>query len=487
MDATEIRRLKTKLVTYLREYGDCFDRADTRGHLSTYVEGQLSKLDRKSVEPIALAAGVAPRTLQQFLNSLRWNQEQLVDTLQWRIARLHTSERSIGLVDETSCPKKGDKTPGVQRQWCGASGKQDNCVTTVHLGYAVDDFHCLLGSELFLPESWVADRPRCQAAHIPDDMDYRPKWQIALELYDRARSNGVSFRYLTFDEGYGGKPEFLRQLDAREQAFVAEVPRTFTGWLRPPYVTERPYRRRRLGRGRAVPRLGAGCPPAQSVEHHLQSSRSLARQAWKRWRIKDTQKGPMVWETKHVRLTPKDERGLPGATLHLVVARNVRDVLDVKFFVSNASAETPLSELLQVAFSRWRVERCFEDQKTELGFDHFEGRSYLGLKRHQAITAVSHLFLAEVQQSLRGEKSRADGLSGAYGGCGIGAFVGPGSDCRSADRWGRGGGNRLYPTAQRSSAGFAQQNDSTKTRGNGHSSDEPTPLRMDRKLGAVVI
>ena len=206
MDAAEIRRLKPKLVKYLDEFRDCFGRSDTRGHLTTYVEGQLSKLDRKSVEPIALAAGVVPRTLQQFLNSLEWDHEQLIDTVQWRVAGNRTSPHSLGLIDETSCPKKGDKTPGVQRQWCGATGKQDNCVTTVHLGYAVDDFQCLLDSELFLPESWSLDRPRCRAAHIPDERVYRPKWQIALAMLDRARANGVSFRYLTFDEGYGGKP-----------------------------------------------------------------------------------------------------------------------------------------------------------------------------------------------------------------------------------------------------------------------------------------
>ena len=111
MDAAEIRRLKPKLVKYLEEFRDCFGRSDTRGHLTTYVEGQLSKLDRKSVEPIALAAGVAPRTLQQFLNSLEWDHEQLIDTVQWRVARDRTSPHSLGLIDETSCPKKGDKTP----------------------------------------------------------------------------------------------------------------------------------------------------------------------------------------------------------------------------------------------------------------------------------------------------------------------------------------------------------------------------------------
>jgi SRSO17 transposase len=482
MDAAEIRRLKPKLLKYLREYGDCFGRSDTRGHLATYVAGQLSKLDRKSVEPIALAAGVAPRTLQQFLNFLEWDQEQLIDTLQWRVARDHTSDRSIGLVDETSCPKKGDKTPGVQRQWCGATGKQDNCVTTVHLGYAVDDFHCLLDSRLFLPESWSEDRPRCRAAHIPNEMTYRPKWQIALELLDRARANGVSFRYLTFDEGYGGKPEFLRQLAQREQAYVAEVPRTFTGWLSAPYVTDRPYRRGARGRRRTAPRLGAGSTPARSVEYHLNWTPDLKDQAWTRFRIKDTQKGPMVWEAKHVLLVPKDEHGLPAAPLHLIVARNVRDKSEVKFFLSNAPAETPVKELLHVAFSRWRVERCFEDQKTELGFDHFEGRSYLGLNRHQAITAVTHLFLSEVQQQLRGEKPRADRLPGPHRGRRAGALVGAGTNGRPTDSQCRGGRNRLHSAAQRPSAQLAHQDNRPKTRRTGHPTNQTASLRMEHEI-----
>lgn len=482
MDATEIRRLKPKLLKYLQAYGDCFARKDTRGHLKTYVEGQLSKLDRKSVEPIALAAGVAPRTLQQFLNFLEWDQDQLIDTLQWRVARDHTSDHSIGLIDETSCPKKGDKTPGVQRQWCGATGKQDNCVTTVHLGYAVDDFHCLLDSELFLPESWAEDRPRCRAAHIPDEMTYRPKWQIALAQFDRARANGVSFRYLTFDEGYGGKPEFLRQLDGRGQAYVAEVPRTFTGWLVAPQVTERPYHKQGRGRGRTTPRLAAGSAPARSVEYHLNWTPDLKDQAWMRFRIKDTQKGPMVWEIKHVLLVPKDENGLPAAPLHLIVARNVRDTSEVKFFVSNAPPETPVKELLHVAFSRWRVERCFEDQKTELGFDHFEGRSYLGLKRHQAITAVTHLFLSEVQQQLRGEKPRVDRLPSPHCDGRTRPVVETGTNRSSTDSRRRRGRNRLHPAAQRSSTPLPHQSNTTKTRRAGGPTDRTAPLRLGHDL-----
>jgi SRSO17 transposase len=482
MDAAEIRGLKPKLKKFLHQFRDCFGRKDTREHLSTYVEGQLSKLDRKSVEPIALAAGVAPRTLQQFLNSLEWDQEQLIDTLQWRIARDHTSAHAIGLIDETSCPKKGDKTPGVQRQWCGATGKQDNCVVTVHLGYAVDDFHCLLDSELFLPESWAEDRARCRAASIPDELVYRPKWQLALALYDRARRNNVSFAYLTFDEGYGGKPEFLRQLDARGQRYVAEIPRSFTGWLEAPQVTERPFRKHGRGRGRATPRLVAGSTPAHSVEYHLNWTPALKDQSWTQWRVKDTHKGPLVWETKHVLLVPKDEQGLPGKPLHLLVARNVRDPSVLKFFVSNAPPHTSVKELLHVGFSRWRVERCFEDQKTELGFDHFEGRSYVGLKRHQAITAVSHLFLSETQQELRGEKSGADGLPSTDGGGGGRALLVAGTHGGQTDHRRRCRRNSLHPAAERSGPSVPHPNNSQETRGPGRPTQQTTTMRLGTKL-----
>jgi SRSO17 transposase len=107
------------------------------------------------------------------------------------IARDHACAYSIGLIDETSDTKKGVKTPGVQRQHCGAVGKQDNCIVTVHLGYAADEFHTLLDGELFLPESWSNDRPRCREAGIPDTMVYRPKTEIALELLrPRRRQRG---------------------------------------------------------------------------------------------------------------------------------------------------------------------------------------------------------------------------------------------------------------------------------------------------------
>jgi SRSO17 transposase len=413
MDADQMRQLEPKLARYLGRFADCFARRDTRAHLGTYVRGQLSNLPEKSVQPIALEAGVAPRTLQEFLSQLQWDEDGLRHRLLDIVRTDHPGPHTIGLFDETSDPKKGDHTPGVQKQWCGRLGKTDNCIVTVHLGYAVDDFHCLLDGELYLPESWAADRERCREAGIPDTMTYRPKWQIALELVDRAVARGLHFDWLTFDEGYGSKLELLRELTVRRQVYVAEVPRSLVGWLKAPRVVQRAYRRGGRGRGRAVPRLASRSRPARRVEDWLKDRR-LVHQPWVRWRIKDGDKGPVVWECKHTFLTVKSAEGLPGERLHLLIARNVLNPDEIKFFVSNAPATTGVGTLLHVAFSRWRVERCFQDHKSEIGLDEYEGRRYLGLKRHLLVSAVSYLFLARVRQEW-GEKSGADGVPTAHG------------------------------------------------------------------------
>ncbi len=410
MDVEQIRRLRPMLSRYLKRFDDCFSRKDTRAHLSVYVEGQLSNLDRKSVEPIAVAAEVPVRTLQEFLSQHRWQEDLARNRLQQIVATEHPSEHSIGIIDETSQVKKGDKTPGVQRQYLGTVGKKENGIVTVHLAYAAGDFHCLLDGDLFLPESWAQDGQRCREAGIPETMTYRPKTEIALELYDRARANGVRFAYLTFDEWYGGKPAFLRALDRRGQRFVGEVPKSFMGWIDPPRITHRPLRRGR-GRGRKVPRIVAGSRPAHSVEYLLWWHPALKDQDWQRWRVKDGEKGPMVWEVKHTVFYPQGPDGLPEGRWHLLVARDVLDpTLQVKFFISNAPPKTGVGTLLLAGFSRWRVERCFEDGKGEIGLDHYEGRCYQGLKRHLILSAISYLFLARTNERLRGEKSGVDGM-----------------------------------------------------------------------------
>ena len=410
MDAETILRIKPALTRFLHEFEGCFGRCTTRRHLDTYVQGQLGPLERKSVEPIADAAGTPPRTLQEFLGLFRWDEAAVRDRLQQRVARRHGHPQAVGILDETSFPKKGTKTAAVQRQHCGAVGKTENCVVSVHLGYATPDFHTLLDGEVYLPEkTWHQDRPRCRAAGVPDDVVYRPKYEIGLEQIRRAVANGVRFAWLTFDEGYGGKPPFLRALDALGQTYVAEVPANFTLWTKAPEVLYRAHDRdRRQGRPRRFPRLKVKNNPPAQVRDIVRSSPILRRQPWQTYHVKEGTKGPQVWEAKRLPVWLKDANGLPTRPHHLVVARNVLEPEEVKGFVSNAPESATAEMLLLVAFSRYKIERMFEDTKGELGMDHFEVRQWRSIRRHLILSAVSHLFLAEFHQAHRGEKPRPD-------------------------------------------------------------------------------
>ncbi|MFV0442131.1 MAG: IS701 family transposase [Planctomycetaceae bacterium] len=387
MTSDQVGALGDELAEFLGEFADCFRRSEPRGKLAVYVRGQLGELPRKSVEPMALAAGMRPRTLQEFLASDEWDEERLRAHIYRLVARDHHDDQLIGVIDESGHPKKGAETAGVGRQYCGNTGKIDNCVMTVHLTATsfAGDFRTLVESELYLPKSWHEDRERCRAAKIPDEVVYRSKYHIALDQLDRAAAHGVNFSWITADEWYSQKPAFVAGLEQRGLRYVLEVPRNFAVWLHDP---------------RAVRTNG----PAKSVENLLRHSGSLLRQPWRPYRIKDTNKGPQVWEVKFAPCWLPRAGNVVGP-YWLVVARNVLNRDEVKFFVSNAAAGVPLPVVLHVAFGRWPVERCLQDEKSELGLSHFEVRCYPALKRHLLITQVSHLFLVRQTERLRGEKS----------------------------------------------------------------------------------
>ena len=406
MDANQIKHLGRRLQKFLNEFDDCFVRSGSRAHLWTYVGGQISNLPRKSIEPIALAAKVPPRTLQFFLSSAPWDAERLRDRAQWLVVRDHAHPRAIGIVDETGNPKKGSHTAGVQRQWCGNTGKIDNCVVAVHLGYVAGDFQALLDSDLYLPEDWANDAQRRQAAGVPPEVVYRKKTTIALEQIQRALANGIRVAAWTFDEWYGRDGQFLDGLEALGQNYVGQVPADFTGWLRQPQVLQKPTpaQMRQRGRKGHFPRLSCKASPAAEVRNLLRYSRIFQDQKWKCFRIKDGEKGPIVWEVKVARFYRRQgEEGLPGRGHTLIVARNVLQPTEIKYFLANQTPGNSISleELLAVAFGRFPIERCLEIGKRELGMDHFEVRNWKAIHRHLYISQLSQLFCARVHQSLR--------------------------------------------------------------------------------------
>jgi len=215
--------LKPALLEFLEELEGCAT-APTRRLIATYVRGQLGALPRKSVKPIAREAGVAPRTLQEMLSIHRWDEDRVRHLLQRRARRGHQGPHGVGYLHETGLAKKGNKTPGVARQTCAATGRVRNCVALLHLCLVDGPYRALLDTELLVPESWKEDQERCQAAGIPEAVARRTRSEVALDLIDRARTSGISFGWLAIPEDLGADRAFLAALSHRGQRFVHALP-----------------------------------------------------------------------------------------------------------------------------------------------------------------------------------------------------------------------------------------------------------------------
>lgn len=406
MTLKQICALGRKLTLFLALFADCFGRRESRDLLRVYAKGLLSNLHRKTAETIALQYDVAPRTLQRFLESIKWDEEKLRDRCQTIVAQQHAHPDAIGCVDESGTTKSGEETVGVSRQWNGNRGKVDNCVVAVHLSYASPGFQVLIDSGLYLPEDWANDPKRREKHYVPDDIEFRTKPQIALSQIDRALANGVRVSAWTFDELYGRDGKFLNGLQLRGQVFVGEIPSTFHGWMQKPRVLRtRPKKQGKRGRSKKYPRV-ARRRPSSEVRNLVMYSPVFQKRSWQKYRIKDTAKGPKVWEVKWAVFWRKDEDGFPTRRHCLIVARNV-STGEVKYFLSNrvpgewnpvTGQRVTLRWLLRVAFGRWSIESCFREGKEELGFDHYEVRGWRCVHRHFYVTQLSHLFCARIRQ-----------------------------------------------------------------------------------------
>ena len=398
MTADQIRSLQPALAALLKRFRPFFNRQATFEHWQRYLLGLMADLKRKSIEPIALGAGVAVRTLQEFLAFFVWDERRVSDKLQQIVQDEYGCAGAIGVIDASGHAKQGDKTPGVQRQWCGEVGKVENCVVGQHLLYTdnhpTNPFSCLLASDLYLPKSWDGDRARCREAKIPDDVVYRPKWRIAVDQVRAAVGNGIRFSWLTFDEEYGSVPEFWFELDRLGQRGIGEVRSNFLCWPRRPHC-----------------RSGQRAHASKRVDNVCRYSPVFTEQPWRRIKIKDTTRGPAIWEVKAARVhlvdTSRRTDGVSAPTdrlYWLMVARNPASG-EVKYFVSNASAGVGVREMMVAAFARWHVEKWFERAKQEAGFGAFEVRTYKSLIRHWLCSRLAMHFLAAQTQRFRGEKS----------------------------------------------------------------------------------
>jgi SRSO17 transposase len=403
MTSDEVRAAANHLVELHQRFAPLFGYQQAQDHALTYLRGLLLHEGRKNTEAIALHFNDGHvRPLQEFLAASPWDHRSVQLQIQTDFAQTLVPSTSqwnigtVGVIDESSFPKKGEHSVGVARQWCGRLGKKDNCQVGVYLVGVTPAGTALLEHQVYLPEEWILDKQRRRQAGIPRAITFRTKPQLALDLHARVRAAGqVSFAWLVFDELYGRNENFLAQLEQRRQLYVGEVPVTTTVWTKDPATQIPKY----SGRGRQPTQ-----PVRDSVRRVQELAESLAAESWQVLCLREGSGEPVVFEFAAVRVwAMRDQQ--PGPAIWVLMRRPVGGQGEVKYYVSNASEQTPLQVLALLSGCRVRVEEHFEDSKGYLGMGHYECRSWAGWHHHMTLVALAHLLVTGVR--LRLKKKRA--------------------------------------------------------------------------------
>jgi SRSO17 transposase len=384
---------------YVELFEPAFDRQKQWRWSRLYVQGLLGDTQRKTVERMALELGQNVRDMQHFVGQSPWQKEPAVMIHQGLVAQSLGEADGVVLIDESGVVKQGQDSVGVAAQYCGSVGKVANCQVGVHLGYVSRQGYTLLDSYLFMPAEWFdeAHTDRRKACGVPTDLTYQTKPEIGLDLLRAAlKRNGqleepLLFQWVAADELYGDSPAFRDGIAALGKWYFTETKTTSQVWLKRPEVHVPPWK----GRGRRPTRLRLRHPTDKAV-----TVRSLEAQipapAWTRATIKEGSKGPIVCDFAFLRVV-ESRGGLPGPDLWLVIRRNVDNPAELKFYFSNAPADVPLLELVRLSGLRWPIEIIFEESKGELGFDHYETRSWLGWHHHMLLVSLAHHFLVRLR------------------------------------------------------------------------------------------
>lgn len=401
------------LLAYHREIRPLFQRREQREWSFFYLCGQLSHLERKTIEVMVLhLLGAKPRLIravQQFMGQSAWDVEPFVKRIQHLVAQWLGEADGVVIVDGSGFPKQGNASVGVAYQYCGHLGKLANCQQGVFLVYASRKGYAFLDERLYMPEDWfdAAHQTLRERCGVPTRLTFQTEPALGLEMIQTVLERGeVPFRWVTCDETYGKNPTFLDGIADLGKLYLAEVSKDTCVWVRTPTVE--PPGPGLLGRPRLHPRVKRTAPAAQE----MQALRAqLPDRNWQRQTIKEGSKGPLVVEFAFMRVTPVRNK-LPGERCWAIFRRSLGPEPEIKFYLSNAPATCPHAELVRLSGLRWPVETTFEESKGEAGMDHYQLRSWSGWHHHMVQTFLAHLFLIRLRLLFQ-KKSSADNCASA--------------------------------------------------------------------------
>lgn len=385
----QVEQLREALSEFVELFKAELGRSERRYWCKYYLSGLLLEGKRKSIEPMSQRLpGGNEQALQQFVNQSPWSHEAVESRLLAYVRQHVASSQGVLVLDDTALPKKGQHSVGVSHQYCGALGKVANCQSIVSLHYSGRDAHVPLAGELYLPKTWINDPPRLDTCHVPEaKRQFRPKWQIALELLDKYREQFPPHEILVFDAGYGELRPFLRQLDQRDWSFVGQIPESHAFW---PAEVKLNTTQAATGRRRIYPEIADKTQNALSAKQWAQKL-IAERTPFKTVTLKLKTPRRVKATVVKVREVISEAYWRPGPERWLIIEQTADGTL--KYYVSNVKAKIAVSRLLNWVHQRWTIEQGYQHMKQELGLDHFEGRSWRGLHHHLVLCFMAFVFL----------------------------------------------------------------------------------------------
>ncbi|MBW2602991.1 MAG: IS701 family transposase [Deltaproteobacteria bacterium] len=374
------------------QFADCFQRSESREHFFKYMAGQFSPLERKSIEPIALAVKDGNvRAMQRFVSDAPWDDENMIAKYRNLVNDDLGSPDGALIFDESGFIKKGQDSIGVARQYCGTIGKVDNCQVGVFAAYASEQGYALVDKQLFIPKKWFTDAyfERRRKCKLPAETVFRTKPQLAVDMLGAIVKQGVlPFKYVLADSLYGVSPEFIEAVEALpDKTYFVSVPKDTLCWLKRPMAITKQY----FWGGKNRTKTVLVDPDSKPISVD-ELAGNINDYFWYRRKVSEGTKGPIVYEYTR-RKVILSATGLPQKTVWLLIRRTLDDKPQYSFFISNASASTRLKTLVWLSGLRWAIEQCFEETKSELGMDHYEVRKFTGWHHHMLTCMLAHFFL----------------------------------------------------------------------------------------------
>jgi SRSO17 transposase len=392
-----------ELKGFHEQFDECFLRSESRDNFLRYMMGQFSQIERKSIEPIAIAMeGGKVRAMQRFVSDAPWDDEKLI----YKYRKLFVDDLGhpdgVVIFDEFGFIKKGDDSIGVGRQYCGTIGKVDNCQVGVFAAYASPQGYGLIDKQLYIPQHWFDDdyEERRNKCKLPEKVIFQTKPQLAADMLKHIYDEKiVPFRYVLGDSVYGTSPEFIATIEnIVGTTYLVQVPEDTLCWAKRPVTITKSYR---YGGKKQTKRILSDAS-SDPINFKILAS-GIHNYFWYRRKVSEGTKGPIEYEFMKRRVVLSNN-GLPEKEVWLLVRRTMGKNPEYSYYISNGSQSVKMSTLIWLSGLRWAIEQCFEECKTELGMDHYEVRKFPGWHHHMLTCMLAHFFLWHLKIRL-GKKS----------------------------------------------------------------------------------